>query len=95
MKKIVSTALILAACLAVAGSAAAQGRPRRAGDRAQRLFNAMDKNKDGAISRDEWRRRPALFSRFDVNRDGVLTHDEFQRIARRLAVRRARAARRR
>jgi len=42
-------------------------------------FARMDRNRDNAISRGEWRSdmAPATFSRLDRNHDGVVTRDEF------------------
>jgi hypothetical protein len=39
----------------------------------------MDQNKDGQISREEWKRKPEVFDRLDQNKDGVLTRDELKR----------------
>ena len=39
-------------------------------------FAAMDRNNDGVISRDEWRRSPRSFEVHDWNGDGVLADDE-------------------
>ena len=42
-------------------------------------FARMDRNRDNAISRGEWRSdtAPATFARLDRNHDGVVTRDEF------------------
>ncbi len=39
-------------------------------------FKAMDRDKDGRISREEFRGRAPLFNRLDVDKNGVLTIDE-------------------
>ena len=39
-------------------------------------FEAMDQNRDGAISKDEWRGSPRSFQNHDWNRDGQLSGDE-------------------
>jgi Ca2+-binding EF-hand superfamily protein len=42
----------------------------------QMRFQAMDRNRDGRISRDEWRGSDQSFRRHDWNGDGVLSGDE-------------------
>jgi len=39
-----------------------------------------DGNRDGKISRDEFRGPPALFTRFDANKDGVVTREEHEKL---------------
>ena len=63
-------------------------RPRAARIVRQR-WRRMDLDRNGVISRAEWRGRPAVFARLDRNNDGVLTRSEMARGARR-AVGRAR-----
>lgn len=53
-------------------------RDRRHGNRDD-LFVGLDRNRNGVISRDEWRGSPALFDRLDLNHDGVLSRAEFKR----------------
>jgi EF hand domain-containing protein len=55
-----------------------------------RQFQRLDTNKDGVISRDEWRRRPQMFDRIDTNHDGVLTRDELRVVFARM-IRRQRS----
>ncbi len=75
--------------------AAVQAQQRRAAvrQRAARIvrqrWRRMDLDRNGVISREEWRGRPAVFARLDRNRDGVLTRSELARGVRR-AARRAR-----
>lgn len=40
-------------------------------------FIQADENRDGIVSRAEWRSDPATFARVDVNGDGVITRPEF------------------
>src|SRR5262245_17502347 len=54
-----------------------QPSPRQRGgpSREKRIKN-MDVDKDGAISRDEWKGRSRAFDRIDKNGDGSLTREE-------------------
>jgi Ca2+-binding EF-hand superfamily protein len=72
------TILSLSPCLSV--DADAQGRGR-AGIR----FAPMDTNKDGVVTRTEWRGSDASFKVHDWNNDGVLSGDELRPGARRPA----------
>ena len=92
MKTTLWTAALLAAAMCLAPTSVS-AQPR--GGRAQRLqqrfaarFDAIDRNHDGVISRDEWNRNPRLFNRLDRNRDGVLSRAELRRGAVRAARRR-------
>ncbi len=72
------------------GIQARQRRPavrQRAARVVRQRWLRMDVDRDGTISRVEWRGRPAMFDRLDRNHDGVLTKGEFARAARRLARR--------
>lgn len=42
-------------------------------------FAAMDKNKDGVISRQEWRGDARAFARLDADKDGVLSGSEVRK----------------
>jgi len=66
-------AAILALSLALAAELGAT--PQVGGDQTER-FQAMDRNRDGVITRDEWQGSPRSFEVHDWNRDGVLSGDE-------------------
>jgi hypothetical protein len=62
-------------CTAVEqNSRQASSRPRE--DENTMRIRAMDTNRDGVISRSEWRGSPLAFTARDGNNDGVLTSDE-------------------
>lgn len=44
------------------------------------MFNRLDTNRDGVISRSEWPRDAAAFDRIDMNRDGLITQAEAQNV---------------
>ena len=47
-------------------------------DKEAKRFNRYDKNKDGAITRDEYlANRRKAFAKLDLNHDGVLSFDEY------------------
>mmetsp|Transcript_4538 Transcript_4538/g.12849 ORF Transcript_4538/g.12849 Transcript_4538/m.12849 type:complete len:290 (-) Transcript_4538:169-1038(-) len=55
----------------------------------QTLFDQIDVNHDGEITREEfeeWRRRQSLFDQIDVNHDGQVTREEFEAWKRRTAA---------
>jgi Ca2+-binding EF-hand superfamily protein len=65
-------------------AAESQQKPRpRVQQRLDAQFKKLDANKDGSISRDEWKGRPKAFDRLDANHDGKL--DEADRGARQKA----------
>jgi len=98
MKRLfVAGAVVLAMA---ASSAAAQGRAQGpAGQRLQQararqqaaVFQRLDKNNDGSLSRDEWPRAQQAFDRVDANKDGVLSREETGKLGG--AVQRVRQAR--
>ncbi len=60
----------------VPADAHAQGRGRGRGGQTQMRFAAMDTNRDGAISQEEWRGSPQAFQNHDWNGDGQLSGQE-------------------
>lgn len=68
------TALLI---LGLALPVAAQGPQRSEGGRGQNR-RQMDTNKDGRISRDEWKGPADMFDRVDSNHDGSLSADEIR-----------------
>jgi hypothetical protein len=72
-----SKMLMFAATLAIAGDAAAGQRG------ATMRFQSMDRDRDGRISRTEWRGSDRAFDEQDWNGDGVLAGDEVRLGARR------------
>ena len=72
--------VLLAASLgtATAGAQTAQTRSQAQleAEREQARFRAMDVNKDGIITRGEWRGNARAFDRFDINHDGRLSGSE-------------------
>ena len=69
------SSILLAAglCLAFAGPAAAQQAQSR--NNAAMRFQAMDANRDGVITREEWRGNDRSFRNHDWNGDGRLSGD--------------------
>ena len=47
------------------------------------MFDSMDKNKDGVVTKDE-HPRPEFFDRTDLNSDGKLTSEEMQEAFRKM-----------
>lgn len=73
--------VVLLSCMAAVPLSAGQAMKsqERWADRAQRRtqrFQGMDVNKDGVITRAEWRGNERAFERHDTNRDGVLSGTE-------------------
>ena len=78
MKKAVWSGVLLMTVLGFAGEAAAQQPPRRAQKRFQAQFKKLDADRDGGISRQEWKRRPKAFDRLDTDHNGILSTQELQ-----------------
>jgi hypothetical protein len=81
MKKKLRVLPILLALCAVALPAISQNLQNQ---QAQMRFQGLDRNKDGIITRNEWRGNDQSFSNEDWNGDGVLSGDEVRPGARRL-----------
>ncbi len=70
-----------------AGAAFAAGKPT--GDRSQRAFQRMDRDRDGRVSKTEFIQiRSRAFGRIDRNRDGVLDRAEIKTMMNRVMARR-------
>jgi len=65
-------------CVVLCGTVLAGGLllPAPAAGQERARFQAMDLNRDGVISRDEWRGNDRSFRQQDRNGDGVLSRDE-------------------
>jgi Ca2+-binding EF-hand superfamily protein len=81
MKPVRFAVAIMLCCIATApgtvASAAGQSTDRT--ERRQEPFDRLDVNRDGVITREEWRGSDEAFTRRDVNRDGVLSGNEIWR----------------
>jgi Ca2+-binding EF-hand superfamily protein len=62
-----------------APAAGAAGQQLSPAQRAQRFMDRWDTNKDGKITKDEFKGAPAVFQAMDLNGDGVLTLDEIEK----------------
>lgn len=77
--------------LALAQPPGGGGPPRgpQTPEQIEAQFKAMDTNKDGGISKDEWTaagRPEQVFARLDANGDGKITLDEMKAAAARRAA---------
>lgn len=59
----------------------AEPRQQARARRTAAMFQRLDVNHDGAVSKAEWPRGEQAFTRLDVNKDGVLSQDELRRAA--------------
>jgi Ca2+-binding EF-hand superfamily protein len=84
MKKTVWTGVALAAFVAFTGTAmaadGAQKPQKKAQKRIEAQFKKLDTNRDGAISRDEWKGRAKAFDRLDADHNGSLSLKELERV---------------
>jgi len=62
-------------------------RGDRGADGLMRMWKQMDTNRDGKITRDEWRGRAEFFERLDADSDGIVTEAEMQAVKARLSDR--------
>lgn len=91
MKKAVWSGALVMTILLLGGSAGAQEPqqpPKKALKRVEAQFKKLDANKDGGISREEWKRRPKAFDRLDADHNGSLSARELQRALRKARRRR-------
>lgn len=72
MNKAVWSGAVLMTIMALAGSAAtaegAQQPPKKAQKRVEALFQKLDVNRDGAISREEWKKSHGSLSAQELQR---------------------------
>jgi hypothetical protein len=80
MSKLITRALLTAGCAAAAMTAAATLHAQE-----RMRFEGMDTNRDGVVTRAEWRGSDRAFDNQDWNRDGQLSGDEVRPGARRNA----------
>lgn len=74
--QVLAAALVLALPLTAPGAFAQDGRSRTSQPRETMRFQGMDSNRDGVITRREWRGSDTSFRAHDWNGDGVLSGDE-------------------
>ena len=83
MKRMLTAVLVLALCAAtsplLAGAApgAQKGKAKREA-RLKAKFGELDTNKDGNISREEWKGKQKAVGRRDANGDGKISFDEYK-----------------
>jgi Ca2+-binding EF-hand superfamily protein len=62
----------------VLAAASTHGHHSMAHRKAHPTFAQLDKNHDGVITRDEWKRTAKSFDKHDLNHDGKLTPNEYR-----------------
>jgi hypothetical protein len=83
MKRMLAVVVVLALCAAtsplLAGAApgAQKGKAKRE-SRLKTKFGQLDTNKDGNISREEFKGKQKAFGRMDANGDGKVSFDEYK-----------------
>jgi len=83
MKRMLAAVLVLALCattcplLAGAAPEAQKGKAKREA-KLKAKFDQLDTNKDGNISRDEFKGKQKAFARMDANGDGKISFDEYK-----------------
>ena len=78
MKMLVAASVVAFLAMPLSAGAAGDKATNPTGSTAERAFDAMDKNKDGSLSRDELKGSPHEkdFARLDKNNDGKLSRGE-------------------
>ncbi|HEY8251033.1 MAG TPA: EF-hand domain-containing protein [Burkholderiales bacterium] len=74
----IAAAFALPLTVQAGGDKASQGASSSAATGAEKMFQSLDKNKDGSLSRDEVKGSPhdKDFATLDKNKDGKLTRQE-------------------
>ncbi|MHC4956990.1 MAG: EF-hand domain-containing protein [Planctomycetota bacterium] len=83
--------LVVALEEAGAGRGGKRGR-RRGPGMLKQLMERFDADKDGRVTKEEWKGRPEIFVRLDANKDGAITKDEVEKAMQRMAHWRGRSA---
>ena len=78
--QVLAAALVLALPLTAPGAFAQDGRWRTSQPRETMRFQGMDSNRDGVITRREWRGSDTSFRAHDWNGDGVDTAGVVDRV---------------
>ena len=63
---------VFAAIMVIFSTSSVYANNKETDEESEKIFQALDKNKDGKISREEW-------NAVDVNKDGEITADEWQK----------------
>src|SRR3954471_17329753 len=79
MRTFAAAGIVVAMASAALAQAPAGGGAPGANATPEQRFAALDKNHDGAITKDEWGdRSPAGWDRLDGDKDGKITLEEFK-----------------
>jgi hypothetical protein len=74
----------IAAALVLAVAVGTQPAAARMSDRHARMFQIIDADHDGVVTREEYMAyRGLVFARMDLDKDGTISHDEFMAEGRR------------
>jgi Ca2+-binding EF-hand superfamily protein len=63
---------VFAAIMVIFSTSSVYANNKEADEESEKIFQALDKNKDGKISKEEW-------NSIDVNKDGEITTEEWQK----------------